>query len=239
MINDGVCDDVTNNKRCLYDGGDCCQAEKSSFCQDCTCKLDIDIDDLTAELEALQVKALLNSDQIEDIIKAENVTVENVINIHVCSVICMEKSHRYVNAWRYFTKSKTCECALVVSTHCLMPNFEVISPEVVAKSWRLVESAAFVMTSQTLPCGKLESFTQIWLFSAKLSLSCYFMPKIASFQMPLTILECLLLCTQASSSPLQSNVSNRVKALKAAVSFHTFLQRKFSPILQVFWIDKS
>ncbi len=29
MIGDGVCDEVTNNERCLFDGGDCCKEDKS------------------------------------------------------------------------------------------------------------------------------------------------------------------------------------------------------------------
>ena len=39
MIRDGVCDEITNTERCLYDGGDCCKEDKSTeLCNVCTCK---------------------------------------------------------------------------------------------------------------------------------------------------------------------------------------------------------
>ena len=38
LIGDGVCDDITNTKRCLFDGGDCCLSRKNTkLCIDCTC----------------------------------------------------------------------------------------------------------------------------------------------------------------------------------------------------------
>ncbi len=39
-INDGLCDDAANNKKCLYDGDDCCLEYKPKIlCSDCQCKL--------------------------------------------------------------------------------------------------------------------------------------------------------------------------------------------------------
>ncbi len=47
MIGDGICDDVTNIRSCLFDDGDCCQpqgmnneASALKFCQQCSCKLE-------------------------------------------------------------------------------------------------------------------------------------------------------------------------------------------------------
>ncbi len=40
LLNDGVCDDVTNVKECLFDLGDCCLENKDrKFCLDCTCRV--------------------------------------------------------------------------------------------------------------------------------------------------------------------------------------------------------
>ncbi len=43
LLGDRVCDEVTNNERCLYDGGDCCLSNKNTkYCQDCTCRKNSD-----------------------------------------------------------------------------------------------------------------------------------------------------------------------------------------------------
>ncbi len=44
LIRDGQCDEVTNNKLCLFDGGDCCHQQEQedngiSFCKDCSCRV--------------------------------------------------------------------------------------------------------------------------------------------------------------------------------------------------------
>ncbi len=37
-LQDGYCDDITNTKECLYDGGDCCcQDADFSYCSECNC----------------------------------------------------------------------------------------------------------------------------------------------------------------------------------------------------------
>ena len=41
LVGDGVCDEITNNARCFFDGGDCCLEEKKTiYCLECTCKMD-------------------------------------------------------------------------------------------------------------------------------------------------------------------------------------------------------
>ncbi len=38
MIQDGVCDDMTNHEACLFDGGDCCgDYVVTSVCVECIC----------------------------------------------------------------------------------------------------------------------------------------------------------------------------------------------------------
>ena len=37
-IGDGYCDDLTNNRECKYDGGDCCGSYiNTQFCSECQC----------------------------------------------------------------------------------------------------------------------------------------------------------------------------------------------------------
>ncbi len=160
MIFDGVCDEVTNNDRCLYDGGDCCQVEKSSFCQDCTCKLDVDPAALQLEMESHKVVALFDQRQFIDIIvKEEGFKVQDVIDIHVCSKICMEQllleTSSGVNAWQYFQETRVCHCASAISTFCLVTELHTYHPSIInSGNWKMVESLAFVMKARTLPCGK-------------------------------------------------------------------------------------
>ena len=40
-IGNGFCDDINNNKECIYDGGDCCgNCINTDFCTNCTCLQD-------------------------------------------------------------------------------------------------------------------------------------------------------------------------------------------------------
>ncbi len=40
LLNDGVCDDITNTVECHFDLGDCCLEDKDlKYCLDCSCKL--------------------------------------------------------------------------------------------------------------------------------------------------------------------------------------------------------
>ena len=38
-VNDGFCDDMNNNRVCMFDGGDCCGVYANKrYCLECTCK---------------------------------------------------------------------------------------------------------------------------------------------------------------------------------------------------------
>ena len=52
-IGDNFCDDINNNKKCLYDDGDCCGlSAHNNFCFKCTCK---------GKLENIHNKVLIQS----------------------------------------------------------------------------------------------------------------------------------------------------------------------------------
>ncbi len=153
MIGDGVCDEITNTPRCLYDGGDCCQAEKSSLCRICTCKKDIDTGALQVRLDQEEVMTASNSDLFDEVIvKSVDISVDDVINSNTCSQLCLERSLATVNGWRYSFDSKLCSCVLVISTHCLISNLS-LTPLLLDDTFRPITNFA-IATARTLPCGK-------------------------------------------------------------------------------------
>ena len=40
LVENGFCNDLTNNKKCNFDGGDCCVNIKTDYCSECTCYLE-------------------------------------------------------------------------------------------------------------------------------------------------------------------------------------------------------
>ncbi len=115
LLRDGVCDEVTNVERCLYDGGDCCKPEKNTqLCQDCTCKMTIDGEELLDKYEELDVKMWPVKNY--DMNSAMNATfvVEDVVLSEVCSLLCLdEELSEAVNAWTFDKTSSLCSCGMV------------------------------------------------------------------------------------------------------------------------------
>ncbi len=160
MTGDGICDDVTNNRVCLFDGGDCCHGEKSGFCLNCTCyTLGNPPGGLQKRMESLKVKVLADPREFNDIVKANVIKVQDVASLDVCLSLCMDQEQdRDVNTWSYHPETKTCQCAICISTLCLKPEVRFLEPN---EQTLQMEPAtgigiAFVMMSRTLPCGNLE-----------------------------------------------------------------------------------
>ncbi len=94
LIDDGVCDEITNNARCLFDGGDCCLEKKiTRLCQDCTCILEADPTELNRKLKQNRVKIFNRCDSDTNDINSELfvtvLTVEEVASKWVCYTICL------------------------------------------------------------------------------------------------------------------------------------------------------
>ncbi len=154
VIGDRLCDDNANNAVCLFDRGDCCQVDKSTFCHHCTCIMDLDQEVLQKELEAQKLRGLLKPNDFFDIIKADDIKVGNVINTNVCAKLCMERRDTSsVSGWHYSYETKTCQCAVLISTLCINPEIILVDPEMVYGDLHKVEASAFVMTAQTMSCG--------------------------------------------------------------------------------------
>ncbi len=160
MLRDSVCDEVTNTERCLFDGGDCCLEHKDkSICQNCSCILAVDRNELKLEFELWQVQPL--QDQTMDFfvnvaIEDLTMTVQDVVSGEVCAILCMKESDKAdnFNAWHYDNVSLSCQCGWIESTTC---------PDIfVQTSWTDMEpendlnnpaGVSFVQLAKTIPCS--------------------------------------------------------------------------------------
>ncbi len=125
MIGDGLCDEVTNNELCLYDGGDCCLERKSTpLCVDCTCKIAVDLDQLEARLA--EHKILVTAQPINAFIAdapfETTKEVDEVLDTFVCSLICLDMLMiSATNAWIFNENGQnTCICGFL----CLDNNID-------------------------------------------------------------------------------------------------------------------
>ncbi len=158
MIKDGVCDEITNIKRCLYDGGDCCLEDKAiHLCKVCTCKIDIDTMELEADFDTHQVRVFVDINDFDTVKEAVTKTVEEVVSIDVCSVICLDKKHTSLsNAWIFLKSMEQCQCTLVDTTFSYSANDSNVNLKPFERdSWYLEQdSMAFVQLDKTIPFGK-------------------------------------------------------------------------------------
>ncbi len=159
MIGDGVCDEATNTKRCLFDGGDCCLPKKSTpLCKICTCKMDIDQESLQTDIDQLDVRVL---DAVTDFANQMDfdriLDVEDVASVKVCAKICIDatltKSHPKVNGWIFDFESGLCSCSFWDSTLCLTRNEKDLERWTIANEDAVSIVFAFVMWSRMLKCG--------------------------------------------------------------------------------------
>ncbi len=176
MINDGVCDELTNNQRCLFDGGDCCRQEKSTeLCSVCTCRLDVTIDDLKEDYLAQEVNLYLDVEGFQKQKQTTVATVADVESLYVCSRICMDVTttsyigdwnivqnyktnlwRDHVNAWLFQSSNRSCSCLnLLTSSVCPLNNESLVPAHAdVFPEFPYLE-LIFLQMSKMLTCGKL------------------------------------------------------------------------------------
>ena len=107
LIKDGVCDDVTNVARCLFDGGDCCKKNKDThLCLDCTCILSVD--ETLEKLKQNQVKVFTDDRRFNKFVSQK--TVDKVQSEEVCAEVCLDEDLANVDSWSYNAKDKICTC---------------------------------------------------------------------------------------------------------------------------------
>ncbi len=159
MIRDAVCDEVTNNAKCLFDGGDCCLEIKAThLCRDCKCQLTIDQDKLQQQFADLAVAPLKSLEvlTIEDnAIFDWTAMVETVVSGPVCAVLCLENDAP-VNLWTYHSSFQVCKCGWIHSgIQCPedLVNTTWTSSNVTADLFDAGNGTVFVQLEKTLACS--------------------------------------------------------------------------------------
>ncbi len=157
MLRDGVCDEVANVAKCLYDGGDCCKENKDKgLCRNCTCVLKIDHEDLVKKFKTLDIKPVEDVDKLQTAIDISSngwtVEVEDVLSVQVCTTLCLEHEEvDKLNAWHYNVSDSKCKCGWVESNAC--PEKMVIN-DWIADTQSLDHYFGYVQLYRTVPCGK-------------------------------------------------------------------------------------
>ncbi len=156
MLRDGVCDEVTNIQRCLYDGGDCCIAKPNkdrTMCKDCSCILDFDREWYSERSKQTGVVTYIKDPDIFDKIVWRIVKeVEDVVMDEVCIMLCLDNElDSEVNGWKYSYRSLTCTCAWLEP----IKDCDYLSYlSGVNGSSASVASVASVQRNKILRCGK-------------------------------------------------------------------------------------
>ncbi len=158
MIRDGICDELTNTEKCLWDGGDCCldrSRRDTSLCQTCTCKLTVDEDKLAASLQSTDVRMFRDPNDFQNLVLKTETVVAEVLSDEVCFTLCLDSEVKdVVNGWKYFAETGTCTCSWLKSTKCVedIDLVEIDFENYVAFS--LVSVKAFVQLTKIVDCGR-------------------------------------------------------------------------------------
>ncbi len=131
-------------------------------CHNCSCILDVELDELQTQFDDWNVKPLKNATDIKDLIEeAWTISVQEVISPIVCAWVCLDhKKASRINAWHYDHGTQLCRCEWIEK------KMFCIEDEVVNTYWTLdglgndidnVASvrAGFVQLGKTVPCGRL------------------------------------------------------------------------------------
>ncbi len=157
MLKDGVCDEVTNIERCLYDGGDCCSDKKdTNLCSTCSCKIDFDQNALHELYKDLKVQAFENIADFDELFTDIQKSVDDVETMDTCSYICMDESLLdLVNSWSYNFDTEQCQCtwvdidASLCSKNVITEAISDYEPEV----WYSFK-VGMLRLHDTIPCGR-------------------------------------------------------------------------------------
>ncbi len=149
MINDGVCDELTNIENCLYDGGDCCLENKNeALCRVCTCQLVVQRDYILREFDAWNVSEL-STPSFLLLNKVTEADISEVASLDVCSTVCLGKGDT-VNAWSYDLSSRMCQCVWISSDSICSNNVALLKSSF---SFGQNRDGAFISIAKTIPCG--------------------------------------------------------------------------------------
>ncbi len=175
-----MCDEVANIDKCLFDGGDCCKEYKDNgLCRDCICTLSVDSRDLEDKINALEIKPVLDPEDLESAIRENSITnrgwpveVTKVVSAQVCAVLCLDhKMADDLNAWHYQVSTQICKCGWVESKSC-PENWAIPPDNSVYNSLVVKNHNAFVQLKKTVPCGMRSVTHNLKHYFCLLSIDC-------------------------------------------------------------------
>ncbi len=153
----GVCDELTNHARCIFDGGDCCKnvhEKNTDHCNVCTCRKTVNVETLKETYETGEIKRFKHVEHYSNLSVENFKHFQEVESVDVCSLLCLEfDDEALVNSWMFFKKSRSCRCQWVKSP--VFIDGSKFEKETYAKQsvWDPDETA-FVQTSKLVPPGK-------------------------------------------------------------------------------------
>ncbi len=159
LINDGVCDEIANTERCLYDGGDCCLANKQThLCHVCTCVFRIDptLANRKRKETGVQIYNLLEHDIVKHLVVVEDVKGE--LN---CMWLCLQmdgsNSEELSEANSYYFNANggigTCICTHLVSCYRSCSLTSLHDNKIQRKRGEMSDSRVFhVQVTKILSC---------------------------------------------------------------------------------------
>ncbi len=157
-VGDGICDEEPNIEECAFDGGDCClQYKLAPLCRDnCDCNMTVDPDFIDRMLQETNVYIFDND--ISDMEILDSYSVEDVVSIEVCSMICLNSNRSLtVNSWTYNEANRKCSCEwLLRSENCVEEYPEGLKKVSELSVGKQSPESRFLMLSKILKCGKLK-----------------------------------------------------------------------------------
>ncbi len=161
MIGDGVCDELTNIARCLYDGGDCCKPDKSTpLCQVCTCRKTVVKEELIEDMLELDTEIFTYDQDVfgNDITSGATIEIEDVAEEDVCSIVCLENSEEIeINAWMFDINTKQCFCTWMDLSLCDPEKKKVSFTSYLEYKQNVVdlkETVVYIQRAKSINCGK-------------------------------------------------------------------------------------
>ncbi len=153
MLRDAVCDEATNNAICQYDGGDCClEIKDTTLCKNCSCIMSVDPRKLLQEFMDLEIKPIEKAEKINATIESWTVTIDDVISIEVCAVVCLGHDKRdSLNAWHYKENEHVCNCGWIDSVPC--PE-HLVSLNWAPTTLTDLTIGTYIQMKKLVPCGK-------------------------------------------------------------------------------------
>ncbi len=207
LIQDGVCDEITNTERCLYDGGDCCLEDKQThICRKCTCHMDFDESKLDKELEELGAAQLISDNIVRFLIVKHVVDVASKMT---CSALCFNANKNglvEIDSIMYFQTSAPRNCSCASFESCFnASHWQSLANASNVTLYHYQDPEVMGLTKKFLPCSNKYPYVSTYLTEKNCNCVFLLFQKLASFMMKNTNLRAF----QTIPKLLQPNIARR------------------------------